>query len=167
VALRSSRWTRLRPKYLANRRLEVALVGDRCRGSTSGWQVVSRKSGFVTHVTFLGTFDVHRRDWRALLRRMRLLRLGNKRQKTRVLRAKWQKRRELRKTRQHNPPLVASSFVINHLAGNRQILVSPAQRPKTPHCSKFVVVLRLLFSLFATERGHLCELNSVRSRTGP
>ena len=35
---------------------------------------------------FLGTLDVHRRDWRALLRRMRLLRLGNKRQKTRVLR---------------------------------------------------------------------------------
>jgi hypothetical protein len=29
---------------------------------------------------FLGTFDVHRRDWRALLRRMRLLRLGHKRQ---------------------------------------------------------------------------------------
>jgi hypothetical protein len=44
---------------------------------------------------FLGTFDVHRRDWRALLRRMRLLRLGNKRQKTRVLRVKWQKRIEL------------------------------------------------------------------------
>ena len=34
---------------------------------------------------FLGTFDVHRRDWRALLRRMRLLRLGLKRQKMRVL----------------------------------------------------------------------------------
>jgi hypothetical protein len=37
---------------------------------------------------FLGTFDVHRRDWRALLRRMRLLRLGLKRQKIRVLRTK-------------------------------------------------------------------------------
>jgi hypothetical protein len=56
---------------------------------------------------FLGTFDVHRRDWRALLRRMRLLRLGNKRQKIQVLRVKWQKRRELRKMEQYNPPLSA------------------------------------------------------------
>jgi hypothetical protein len=38
--------------------------------------------GFVTHVTFLGTFDVHRSDWRALLR------IGHKRQKTLVLRMK-------------------------------------------------------------------------------
>jgi hypothetical protein len=34
---------------------------------------------------FLGTFDVHRRDGRAVLRRMRLLRLGTKRQKMQVL----------------------------------------------------------------------------------
>jgi hypothetical protein len=53
---------------------------------------------------FLGTFDVHRRDWRALLRRMRLLRPGHKRQKTLVLRVKWQKTIELRKKARYNPP---------------------------------------------------------------
>jgi len=37
---------------------------------------------------FSGTFDVHRRDWRALLRQIRLLRLGLKRQKMQVLRVK-------------------------------------------------------------------------------
>ena len=41
--------------------------------------------GLLLMLLFLGTFDVHRRDWRALLRRMRLLRLGSKRQKTRIL----------------------------------------------------------------------------------
>jgi hypothetical protein len=44
--------------------------------------------GLLLMLLFLGTFDVHRRDWRALLRRMRLLRLGNKRQKMQVLRVK-------------------------------------------------------------------------------
>jgi len=60
--------------------------------------------GLLLMLLFLGTFDVHRRDWRALLRRMRLLRLGHKRQKTLVLRMKWQKTIELRKKAQYNPP---------------------------------------------------------------
>ena len=66
---------------------------------------------------FLGTFDVHWKDGKALLRRIRLLRLGHKRQKMQALPVKWQKRRELRKMSQYNPPLSASSFEINHLAG--------------------------------------------------
>ncbi len=41
--------------------------------------------GLLLMLLFLSTFDVHRRDGRALLRRMRLLRLGHKRQKTLVL----------------------------------------------------------------------------------
>src|ERR1700675_4582055 len=56
---------------------------------------------------FSGTFDVQRRDWRALLRRMRLLRLGLKQQKMRVLRMKSKKTRGLRKKKQYNPPLSA------------------------------------------------------------
>lgn len=35
------------------------------------------QEGNITHVTFFGTFDVHRRDEAALLRQMRLLRLVN------------------------------------------------------------------------------------------
>jgi hypothetical protein len=62
---------------------------------------------------FFGTFDVHRRDWRALLRRLRLLRLGNKRQKMQILRVKWQKRRELRKMERYNPPLSAIAHFTN------------------------------------------------------
>ena len=38
----------------------------------------------MKNLLFLGTLDVHRRDWRALVRRMRLLRLDHKRQKMRV-----------------------------------------------------------------------------------
>ena len=60
------------------------LAGERCTG-------VGAKEGdpgLLLMLLFLGTFDVHRRDWRALLRRMRLLRLGLKRQKMRVLRMK-------------------------------------------------------------------------------
>jgi hypothetical protein len=45
----------------------------RSKNFVQGWD--KRSSGFVTHVTFLSAFDVHRRDWRALLRRIRLLRL--------------------------------------------------------------------------------------------
>jgi hypothetical protein len=44
--------------------------------------------GLLLMLLFLGTFDVHRRDWRALLRRMRLLRLDRKRQKMQVLQVK-------------------------------------------------------------------------------
>jgi len=63
-----------------------------------------RNPGLLLMLLFLSTFDVHRRDWRALLRRMRLLRLGHKRQKTLVLRMKWQKTMELRKKAKYNPP---------------------------------------------------------------
>ena len=45
-------------------------------------------SGLLLVLLFLGTFDVHRRDWRALLRRKRLLRLVRKQQKMRVLQMK-------------------------------------------------------------------------------
>src|SRR2546429_8496390 len=44
--------------------------------------------GLLLMLLFLSTFGVHRRDWRALLRRIRLLRLGLKRQKMQVLRVK-------------------------------------------------------------------------------
>src|SRR5206468_8253708 len=44
--------------------------------------------GLLLMLFFLSTFDVHWRDWRALLRRKRLLRLVRKRQKMRVLRMK-------------------------------------------------------------------------------
>ncbi len=53
----------------------------------------------------LGTFDVHRRDWRALVRRMRLLRLSLKLKKTLVLQTKPPKTRELRAKEQYPPPL--------------------------------------------------------------
>ena len=46
------------------------------------------KSGLLLMLLFLGTFDVHRRDWRALVRRMPLLRLGHKGQKMLVLQTK-------------------------------------------------------------------------------
>jgi hypothetical protein len=42
---------------------------------------------------------------------MRLLRLGHKRQKTLVLRMKWQKTIELRKKAQYNPPLTPCHYV--------------------------------------------------------
>jgi hypothetical protein len=64
---------------------------------------------------FLGAFDVHRRDWRALLRRMRLLRLGLKRQKTLVLLMKWQKTMELPKKALYNPPLSAMVRFVSKL----------------------------------------------------
>jgi predicted nucleic acid-binding protein len=41
--------------------------------------------GLLLRLLFLGTFDVHRTDEAALLRRMRLLRLGHTRQKIRIL----------------------------------------------------------------------------------
>jgi hypothetical protein len=72
---------------------------------------------------FLGTFGVHWRDGKALLRRMRLLRLGNKRQKTRVLRVKWQKRRELRKMERYNPPLSATAKIANNNAAICAVLL--------------------------------------------
>ena len=43
-----------------------------------------RNPGLLLMLLFLSTFDVHWRDWEALLRRMRLLRLGHKRQKALV-----------------------------------------------------------------------------------
>jgi hypothetical protein len=58
-----------------------------------------------------------------LLRRMRLLRLGNKRQKTRLLRVKWQKRRELRKMEPYNPPLSATGRIANKNAAICAVLV--------------------------------------------
>jgi hypothetical protein len=81
---------------------------------------------------FLGTFDVHRRDWRALLRRMRLLRLAHKRQKTLVLRMKWQKTIELRKKAQCNPPLSPcqlKSFSVSKLFRNVPFLTSLKMSP--------------------------------------
>jgi hypothetical protein len=64
--------------------------------------------GLLLMLLFLGTFDVHWRDWRALLRRMGLLRLGHKRQKRQVLRVKWLNLVELRKLEQYNPPPLSS-----------------------------------------------------------
>jgi hypothetical protein len=72
---------------------------------------------------FLGTFDVRRRDWKALRRRMRLLRLGNKRQKMQVLRVKWQKPIELRKMEQYNPPLSATAHFANKNAAICAVLL--------------------------------------------
>jgi hypothetical protein len=47
-----------------------------------------RNPDVLLMLLFLSTFDVRWRDWEALLRRMRLLRLGHKRQKALVLRVK-------------------------------------------------------------------------------
>jgi hypothetical protein len=69
----------------------VNLAKGMCRKpSPNGRPRVAQEGnpGLLLMLLFLGTFDVHRRDWRALLRRMRLLRLGVKRQKMRVLRTK-------------------------------------------------------------------------------
>jgi hypothetical protein len=54
---------------------------------------------------------------------MRLLRLGNKRQKTRVLRVKWQKRRELQKMEPYNPPLSATAHFTNKNAAICAVLL--------------------------------------------
>ena len=43
--------------------------------------------GLLLMLLFLSTFDVHWRDWEALMRLIGLLRLGHKRQKMQVLRA--------------------------------------------------------------------------------
>ena len=44
--------------------------------------------GLLLMLLILGTFDVHRRDWGALVRRKGLLRLGRKQQKMLVLQVK-------------------------------------------------------------------------------
>src|SRR5690242_8584100 len=56
---------------------------SKCRKrSLNGMPRVAQEgnSGLLLMLLLFGTFDIHRRDWRALLRRMRLLRLGLKRQ---------------------------------------------------------------------------------------
>jgi hypothetical protein len=72
-----------------------SIVVDKYRESLSRHKLPSdltkfihEANGLLLMLLFSGTFDVHRRDWRALLRRMRLLRLGFKQQKMRVLRMK-------------------------------------------------------------------------------
>ena len=60
-------------------------------GKTTRGPAVAEQKGnasLLLMLLFLGTLDVHRRDWRALVRRMRLLRLDHKRQKMRVLQMK-------------------------------------------------------------------------------
>jgi hypothetical protein len=53
----------------------------RCRGRRQTLSEVGTKGvlGLLLMLLFLSAFDVHRRDWRALLRRIKLLRLGLKR----------------------------------------------------------------------------------------
>jgi len=70
--------------------LDGTLIDSKLDNLAAATMEVNRKKGIriLLMLLFLGTFDVHRRDWRALLRRMRLLRLGHKRQKTLVLRMK-------------------------------------------------------------------------------